>query len=95
MMDRSHVVGIIREALIRAPLAEDYADEQRDLQPYVQTTIEIIADGTAVMTVEVKLSAPGGVLRRLPPRRSVQEFVRRRCRREAAAAKADDDSQRQ
>src|SRR3989442_8640377 len=40
MTDPSLVAQVIREALIRAPLAEAYADEQRDLQPHIQNVLD-------------------------------------------------------
>lgn len=40
MADSSLVAETIRRALVRMPLAPSYADEQRDLQPHVQTALE-------------------------------------------------------
>ena len=40
MADAGLVAEVIRETLTRMPLASEYADEQRDLQPQVQRALE-------------------------------------------------------
>jgi len=40
MSDTSPVAEVIRETLTQMPLASEYADEQRDLQPHVQRALE-------------------------------------------------------
>jgi hypothetical protein len=40
MTDPGLVAEVIRETLTRMPLADAYPDEQRDLQPHVQTALE-------------------------------------------------------
>jgi hypothetical protein len=40
MADPGRVAEVIRETLTRIPLASEYADEQKDLQPHVQRALE-------------------------------------------------------
>ena len=40
MTDPDLVAEVIRETLTRMPLADAYPDEQRNLQPHVQTALE-------------------------------------------------------
>ncbi|MBI1894446.1 MAG: hypothetical protein HYS14_10065, partial [Candidatus Rokubacteria bacterium] len=46
MQDSSLVAEAIRGTLVRMPLAQSYADEQRDLQPHVQRALEESLQGS-------------------------------------------------
>jgi hypothetical protein len=46
MVGPAPTVQVIRDALRRMPLSPAYVDGQRDLQPYIQTVLQSVLQGS-------------------------------------------------